>query len=155
LEEKRSSQSVPSTTTNPASGSPSIGSLLTKADWKCHAFGEIEFSKNDHNIIMAHFGKVPPDDSAHFSLGTRSAIPVLCVLKDGVLDGTEAFAVVRIDGKFSAVSETGHVVADLNAMNISPATVSRVREVFTERAISVEHDIDKGMYEGIVVIFPA
>jgi hypothetical protein len=137
---------------NPSSGSPNF---LTGADWKKQAFGELEFSDTPNNVIVARFWKVPPGLRTNLSLGTRSAIPVLCVLKDDTSDYPEAVAIIRSDGKLSGVSETGRRVADLGLMNISSATVRRIHEAFNTDAFKADNRMDEGMYEGIAVLFPS
>lgn len=141
-----------------ATASPGTEGFLRGADWKRQAFGELEFHVlhlDNRNVILAHFRDEHPDSKVEPSLGTKSLIPVLCILKDETLNYPEALAVVRIDGKFFVVSETGRATGELDSMNVSPAIVSRVRQAFSKDAVRAEQEIDKGMYEGIVVLFPA
>ena len=154
--DRPSNESHPATRIDSTSASPIAQGFLADSDWKSRAFGELAFRvHHDTNVLEAHFRKAQGETGVDVTLGTKTWIPVLRVLKDEALQFPEAMAIIRVDEKLFMVSETGRANGDLDSINVSPATVNRIHQIFSEHAMPAEHAIDKGMYEGIVVLFPA
>jgi hypothetical protein len=140
----------------PGCDSPNVTSVDPEtARWKHATFGDLEFFLTQGNNGFGARIKGESSADGQVMLGTRGVIIVKCVLTDTASKSPEALAIYRMDEKYLALTAGGRKFPDLEALNLSPVTLNRIRQELAQPALKSDLPAEQGIYEGIVVLFPA
>ena len=137
---------------------PSGVSELTETE-SIFTFPELDISLSsiDKNVFIIRFkrSKEIEDSPVLFGLNARNVIPVLDALIDESLDYHSALAIVRDDKNLYAIDQAGEVLSDIKLLGISTPVMRKIRDTFNKVILPAKSKSDKGMYQGIILLFPS